>query len=105
MEFHFDAIQIVTFLVAVVSPLLVGLVTKRVTASGTKAILLAGIAAVTGFGSELVAALTQGQVYDAGTGLITALTAFVVAVALHYGLYKPTGVSGKAQDVGVTPSN
>lgn len=100
IEFHLDTIQIVTFLVAVVSPLLVGLVTTRVTAAATKAWLLAGLAAATGLGSELVASLTEGTTYDLGQGLVSAVTAFVIAVGLHYGLYKPAGASEKLQKVG-----
>lgn len=100
IDFNLDAIQIVTFLVATVSPLLVGLVTTRVTAASTKAWLLAAIAAVTGFGSEFLATVTEGGVYDVGTGLVTAITAFLIAVGLHYGLYKPVGASEKLQKVG-----
>lgn len=100
IEFNIDAIQIITFLVAVASPLLVGLVTTRVTAAGVKATLLAGIAALTGLGSELVASLTEGTTYDLGQGLVAAVTAFVIAVGLHYGLYKPTGASEALQKVG-----
>ena len=41
------------------------------------------------------------------TGFTTARerrrSAFVVSVATHYGLWKPTGVAGAAQDVVVTP--
>lgn len=100
VEFNLNALQIVTFLVAVVSPLLVGLVTTRVTASGVKAWLLAGIAALTGLGAELISAITTGEIYDLGTGFITAITAFVVAVGMHYGLYKPGGATEKVQAIG-----
>lgn len=100
IEFNLNALQIITFLVVVISPLLVGLVTTRVTASSTKAWLLAGIAAVTGLGAELISAITQGEPYNLATGLITALTAFVGAVALHYGLYKPAGATAKVQSIG-----
>lgn len=101
VEFNLSALQIITFIVAVILPLLVGLVTKKVTDPGTKATLLAGLAAVTGLGAELVSALTQGEVYDLGSGIITAVTAFVVAVAIHYGIYKPTGATEKVQSIGV----
>lgn len=100
IEFHLDALQIITFFVAVVAPLLVGLVTTRVTAANVKAWLLAALAAVTGLGSELIQSLTEGTVYDLGQGLIGAVTAFIIGVALHYGLYKPTGTSTALQKVG-----
>lgn len=94
---------IVGLLVSTVLPLLVGLVTTRVTDSGLKAILLAALAATTGFLGELGDALTSGTSYDVGTGLLYALAAFLIASGIHFGLYKPTGVSAKAQNVLVTP--
>lgn len=93
-------IQVVTFLVTVALPLLVGLVTTRVTAPGRKAIYLAALAAVTGLGSELLSALTTATTYDLAAGLFLALTSFVLAVGLHFGLYKPTGAAAALQDVG-----
>lgn len=98
--FDISLLQGLTFLVAVISPLLVGLVTTRVTAASTKAWLLAGISALTGFGSEAINAINSGEIYNIGTGLVTAGTAFIVAVSLHYGLYKNIGVSEKLQEVG-----
>jgi len=100
IQFHLDVIQIVSFLVAVVSPLLVGLVTTRLTSSAIKAWLLAGIAAITGLGSEFIQTINEGGVYDLGAGIISAVTAFVIAVGMHYGIYKPTGTSEALQDVG-----
>lgn len=95
---------IIGLLVSTVLPLLVGLVTKTVTNSRTKAILLAALAAATGLLSELGAAWASGRVYDLGTGLLTALTAFLVAVGLHFGIYKPTGVAEKLQQIGSPPN-
>lgn len=94
---------IIGLLVSTILPLIVGLVTSRVTHSGAKAVFLAGLAAATGFLSELGDALTNGTPYDIGTGLVIALTAFLVAVGLHFGIYKPTGASAKVQSVGFTP--
>jgi hypothetical protein len=93
-------IQLLTLLVTVLLPLLVGLVTTSTVAGGTKALLLAALAAATGLGGELLDALTRGQVYDLAAGLSTALTAFLIAVGLHYGLWKPLGLSRRLQLVG-----
>ena len=93
---------IIGLLVSTILPLLVGLVTTRVTHSGAKAALLAGLAAVTGFLSELGNALTSQSPYDVGTGLVFALTSFLVAVGIHYGLLKPTGLTATAQSAGRT---
>ena len=97
IDFNLDWVQILTFVVAILLPLLVGLVTKVVTSPGTKAILLALLAAAAGLLSELVTALTTGATYDLGAALVTWLGIFIVAVATHFGLWKPTGVSVAAQ--------
>lgn len=96
---------LIGLLVSTVLPLLVGLVTKTVTHAGVKAILLAALAAATGILSELGATWASGGTYDLGTGLLTALGAFLVAVGLHYGLYKPTGASAALQRVGTSSTS
>lgn len=93
----FDWPLIVGMIVSVVLPLLVGLVTKTVTNGGTKAIILAALAAVTGLLTELGNALTAGVTYNLGMGLVFALASFLVAVGMHFGIYKPTGASTAAQ--------
>jgi hypothetical protein len=104
IEFNLPPALLIGLLVSTVLPVLVGLVTTRVTSPGVKAVLLAALAAVTGLGTELLASINAGTTYDLGSGLVLAVTSFVVAVALHYGIWKPTTVSAKAQDVLVTPS-
>ena len=91
---------VIGLLVSTILPLVVGLVTTRVTHSGVKATVLAALSAVTGLLTELGNALTAGTEYNLGTGLVFALGAFLVATGLHYGLLKPTGASGVVQSVG-----
>ena len=100
LSFDIPPALIVGLIVSTILPLLVGLVTKTVTNGSVKAVLLAALSAVTGFGTELAAAINSGATYNAGTGLVLALIAFLVAVGLHYGLWKPTGASAAAQNVG-----
>lgn len=88
-------VQILGLLVGVILPLLVGLVTTRVTSPGIKAVLLALLSALTGFLTEVLS-----DTFDLKTALITWLGAFLVAVGVHYGLWKPTGVSIKLQQIG-----
>jgi hypothetical protein len=102
IEFTLPWPLILGMVVSTILPILVGLVTTRVTNGGLKAVLLAALSAVTGLGTELLAALNSGTTYDLGNGLIFALTSFAIAVSLHYGLWKPTTVSEKAQNVLVT---
>lgn len=95
--------QLVAFLtlcVTVLLPVLVGLVTKASTSSGTKAVLLAVLSAITGVASALIQANDAGRDVDLYPLALSAVSVFVVAVASHYGLWKPTLVSAKAQAVG-----
>ena len=102
IEFNVPPALIIGLIVSTVLPILTGLVTTRVTSGAWKAVILALLAAVTGLGTELLASIQAGTTYDLGTGLILALTAFLVAVSMHFGLWKPTTVSAKAQNVLVT---
>lgn len=87
-------VQVLTFLVAVALPVLVALVTQRMASSGLKAAVLAALAAATGFLSELLDALVNQTPYDVGAALLIWLGSFVIAVAVHFGLWKPGGVTG-----------
>lgn len=100
VAFTLDPLAVVQLCIAFVLPVLVGLVTTRVTSSGAKAWLLALLSLVTSLLVELARALTESVTYDLGVALLIALPAFVVSVATHYGLWKPTGISGALQDVG-----
>ena len=100
IEFSIDIAQVLGLLAGVILPVLVGLVTKHVTDSGVKAALLAGLSVGINLITEVANALSTGAAYDLGAALMAGLGTFVVGVALHYGLWKPTGVSDKAQSVG-----
>jgi hypothetical protein len=81
--------------ISVLLPVLVGLVTTRIDSAGAKAVLLLALSTLNGFLVELA---NPGPGYDLGTAVILAGVAFAVGVLSHFGLWKPTGVSGKAQD-------
>lgn len=98
--FTLDPATVVQILVAIVLPVLVGLVTTRVTSGAVKAWLLAGLSLTTSLLVELGRAIAQGVTYDLGVALLAAIPAFVVSVATHYGLWRPTGVTDKVQAVG-----
>lgn len=99
IEFNLDTALVIQLLVSTVLPLLVGLVTKTVTRAGFKAVLLAAFALATSLLTELGAAVAAGTTYDVGRGLLLALPTFLIAVGLHYGLWKPVGAAGKAQEL------
>lgn len=89
-------------LISVILPVLVGLVTTRVTSAGVKAVLLLALTALNGF---LVEYAAPGPDYDLGNAVILVLVSFGTAVLSHFGLWKPTGVSGKAQDSLITAAS
>lgn len=103
IAFNLDPGLIIALLVSTVLPLLVGLVTTRVTSGGVKAVLLAVLALATTLLTELGVAVANGTEYDLGRGLMLALPAFLVAVGMHFGLWKPVGAAAAAQSVLVTP--
>jgi peptidoglycan/LPS O-acetylase OafA/YrhL len=83
-------------LVSVVLPVLVGLVTTRVTHAGVKAVLLLALSTANGFLVEYAG--PHGDDYSVQTAAVLALVSFAIGVLTHFGLLKPTGISGKAQD-------
>lgn len=99
MNLDLSRAEVIGLLVTVVLPILVGLVTTRVTSAGVKATLLLALTAATGFLVELGNA---GPDYNVANGVFYAVVGFVIAVAMHFGFLKPTGISGKAQDSLVT---
>lgn len=79
------------FLVAVVLPAAVALVTKRVASPAVKALTLVLLSAVTGVVSAIV---VDGAQLSLSVALTNVFVTFVTGVAVHYGLLKPTGVTG-----------
>ncbi|NML55412.1 hypothetical protein HHL19_16715 [Streptomyces sp. R302] len=82
--------------ISVVLPVLVGLVTTRVTHAGVKATLLLGLTAINGFIVELA---NPRPGWDAGTAAVLTLVSFTVATLSHFGFWKPTGVASRAQEM------
>ena len=84
--------------ITIALPILVGLVTRRSTSAGVKAVLLLALAAVkTVLEAWLQAANTSVDFVWIPVAYTTAIN-FLIAVALHFGLFKPTGMAGAAQD-------
>lgn len=97
MDVNLDSAYWLGLLVSVVLPVLVGLVTKRVTHAGIKAVLLLALSTLNGF---IVEVANGGPAFDWGTAAVLAAVSFGTGVLAHFGLWKPTGVSGKAQAIG-----
>ena len=97
IEFDVPLIPVLQLVLGVILPVLVGLVTTRATSAGRKAVLLAALSVLTSLLTEMIAALQAGTVYNLGLALVLGIGTFIVAVATHYGLLKPTGLSTVAQ--------
>lgn len=100
--FDVELHTLLTLLAGVIFPLLVGLATTRLTDPGARAIVLAGLAVLTSLATELASALQREESYNLGGALLTALATFLISVGMHYGLWKPTGVTDKVLDSGKT---
>ena len=100
MNVHLDSAYWLGLLVSVVLPVLVGLVTTRVTSAGFKSVLLLALSTANGFVVEYAGPHDAG--YSVQTAAVLALVSFAVGVLSHFGLLKPTGLSGLAQDTLIT---
>lgn len=98
VDHSLQTVQVLSLLIGVGLPIAVAFVTKSTTSPSTKSILLATFAALSGIATTAVNDIHHFDVFQA---VLTALTTFVVAVATHYGLWKPTGVSAKVNSVGI----
>jgi len=92
---------LLSLVVTVILPLLVGLVTTRVTGAGVKAVILLVLATVKTVVEAWIAA-GAGVDWDFVPVLYNAVVNFGIAVAIHFGLWKPTGASTAAQNTGRT---
>jgi hypothetical protein len=83
------------FILPVALPLLVGLVTTRVTSSLAKAIWLLALSVVTSLLTNMLAAFQSGaEAFDLGLALMTAFVTFVAGVGVHTGLLKAENSEG-----------
>lgn len=93
MIIHTDIWTLLGFAVQFVLPLLVGLVTTKVTDSKIQALLLAGLSLVVSVASSALSAHAAGQAFDLVSAVLTALAGFITSVGAHFGLWKPTGAA------------
>lgn len=98
-----DVPQLLNLLLAVIFPVLVGLVTTKVTSSTLKAVLLASISLASGLVSALLTTVIAGVPFDLIAALLTGFAAWIIALATHLGFWKPTGVTEVVQSIGSPP--
>lgn len=88
-------------------PLLTAIVTKKVAAQGTKAVITLVASALLGSIGYLAG---EGGGYDLAGFFNAFLNAFIPAIAAYYGLWKPTGLAGSVAEatgdfgIGRTPA-
>lgn len=92
--------QILALLVQVGLPLAVGFITKRSMPSRTKAVILLLLTVITQVVTTTLEAMNSGAAFELKAVLYNIAIGFVVSVAVHYGLWKPTGAANAAQDTG-----
>lgn len=88
--------QVLVLVVSVIAPLVVGLLTKASWNKNLKALLLMAIAIAIGIVQGFLAA-PHGTTWSWSLALVNGLIAWVIAVATHYGLWKPVGATEVAQ--------
>lgn len=93
--FQPDWTLILTFAVGTFLPLLVALVSTKVTSSKTKGFLLAALALVTSIVSGILDALLTNQPYDLSQNLLLFGGTFVWSVASYFGVWRAEGKDGQ----------
>jgi hypothetical protein len=88
--------QLISLVVGTLLPIAVALITDRAASGGAKAITLLALSAVTSFLSAWLVALNTGAAFDFSQAAFGVLVTFIVAVASHFGFWKPVGASGSA---------
>ncbi len=99
--------QLISAVVGTLLPILVAVITDRVASGAVKAVVLLALAALSSFLTEWLVALQTAATFDFAQAAFGVLLTFVVAVAGHFGFWKPaniTGASGSAARVGLDSS-
>lgn len=89
---------LVTAMMGTLIPILVGFFTKASTSPAVKAVALAVLSTVGGMVN--VAATDGGGAVISEDMVKSAFLTFIAAVAIHFGVLRPTGVTAVVQDAG-----
>lgn len=79
-------VDILTFVVAIVLPLVNGFLTKQSWSSAAKGLALAILSGIVGILSELINSLNAAEAYDIGVAALKWGAVFVIAVASYFGI-------------------
>lgn len=89
-------IFLLQLVVSVFLPLLVGVVTTKVTSPAKKAVTLAGLSGITAIVSAIVSALVNGTPLDLVMLILGVFASFVIAVATYFGVWSRPTSSGES---------
>lgn len=89
-----DLKGLLSLVLTILLPVLVGLLTKQSTPSHVKALGLLGLSAVK---TVVEAFLVGGGDFSLSRTVFTVAVNFGIAVVMYFGLFKPTGVAEAAQ--------
>jgi cell shape-determining protein MreD len=95
--FTLNTAGLLALLIQFVLPLLVGLVTRTTTSPAVKAVLLLLLSAAAQVLVAWADAVNHAQTLHWQQVLWSALVGFVLAVAAHFGLWKPVGATAVVQ--------
>ena len=87
------SVTILSVIIGVVLPILVGIVTTKMESRKLKGALLILLSAVAGI---INSAILAGGVFT-DDAIIAAVISYVIATAMHYGVWKPQGITEKVQ--------
>lgn len=97
MQYTSDAVGFLAILAQVILPIIVAVVTKTSSGARWKAVALLGLTALTQFLSQWADGFDNFDIYTAGMNAIVGLT---ISIAIHYGVWKPSGASSAAGSIG-----
>ena len=88
---------LLSLVITVLLPIAVGLLTKRSTSAGVKAVLLLAFAAAKAFLEAWLQATNTAVDFAFVPVAISVVVNFAIAAVVHFGLWKPTGAADAAQ--------
>lgn len=80
-----------TMLLSVFLPMVVALITKQVASGAVKSVILLALSVLT---SALTTVQANGGSFDLQNFIVGTVMSFVIAVGVHFGLLKPSKVTG-----------
>jgi len=84
---------VLTFIVSVLLPMVVALVTRKFSDGSVKALTLLFLSIISGWATELAA---SGGSFELKSTVINIVVTFGLAVLAHFGLWKPVNITGDA---------